>query len=45
MVSDLVRENVYLRDSETAAGAYQRFVEDLLPANSQDTEQHESDYE
>ena len=45
MVSNLVRENVYLRDSETAAGAYQRFVEDLLPANSQDTEQHESDYE
>ena len=45
MVSDIVRANEYLRDSDTPAGAYQRFVEDLVPANPQDTEQHESDYE
>ena len=45
MVSDIVTASEYLRDSDTPAGAYQRFVEDLVPANPQDTEQHKSDYE
>ena len=46
MVSDLVRANEQIDTAASGvdvAGSYQRVVEAFMPANPEDTEQHESD--